>query len=53
MRLNRRTFSGMLLGAASAPRGSFAQATKARTAFYSGVGTELTNYAVDADTGTL
>jgi 6-phosphogluconolactonase len=54
---SRRTFSGMLVGTVAAPRGSFAQAakerTQERTAFYSGVGTELTHYAVDVEADTL
>jgi 6-phosphogluconolactonase len=51
--LSRRTFSVMLAGSAAAPHGSFAQSAKEHMAFYSGVGTELTHYAVDADAFTL
>jgi len=51
--LSRRTFSVMLAGGAAAPHGSLAQAAKQHMAFYSGVGTELTRYAVDADACTL
>src|SRR3974377_1712689 len=51
--LSRRTFSAMLAGSAAAPRGSFAQGAKEHMAFYSGVGTELTHYTVDADACTL
>jgi 6-phosphogluconolactonase len=50
---SRRTFSVMLAGSAAAPRGAFAQAAKERSAFYSGVGTELTHYEVDVDADTL
>jgi len=55
MALDRRSFSAMLAGTVMAPGLSFAQgvATKARTALYSGVGTELTHYEVDADAATL
>ena len=55
MALDRRGFSAMLAGTVLAPGLSFAQglATKARTALYSGVGTELTHYEVDTDAATL
>ena len=51
--LSRRTFSAMLAGTVAAPRGAFARAAKKRMAFYSGVGTELTHYAVDVGADTL
>ena len=41
MTVDRRTFSALLAGAVAAPRMSFAQAAKDRSAFYSGVGPEL------------
>jgi 6-phosphogluconolactonase len=52
MIVNRRTFSALLAGAVAAPRMSFAQA-KDKSAFYSGVGPELTHYEVDFDAATL
>src|SRR5450432_2745271 len=52
MSVNRRTFSVLLAGAVAAPRMSFAQA-KDKSAFYSGVGPELTHYEVDFDAATL
>jgi 6-phosphogluconolactonase len=52
MTVNRRTFSALLAGAVAAPRMSFAQA-KDRSAFYSGVGAELTHFEVDFDAATL
>ena len=50
---SRRTFSAMLAGTVATLRGSFAQAATERMAFYSGVGTELTRYAVDVGADTL
>jgi 6-phosphogluconolactonase len=52
MTVNRRTFSALLAGAVAAPRTSFAQA-KDKSAFYSGVGPELTHFEVDFDAATL
>src|SRR3954468_13877332 len=52
MLINRRTFSGLLAGTVAAPRMAFAQ-TKDKSAFYSGVGPELTHYEVDFDAATL
>jgi len=49
----RRTVAMMLAGTVAAPQVSFGQAAKDRSAFYSGVGTELTHYDVDVDAGTL
>jgi len=46
--LSRRRFSAMLAGSVSVMQGSFAQAAAERMAFYSGVGTELAHYDVDA-----
>ena len=43
----------MLAGTVAAPRMSFAQSTKERSALYSGVGVELTHYEVDVDAATL
>jgi 6-phosphogluconolactonase len=51
--VSRRAFSAMLAGAVAAPGATFAQGTKERSAFYSGVGTELTHYDVDLDADTL
>jgi len=50
--INRRTFSALLAGAVAAPRVSFAQA-KVNSAFYSGVGGQLTHFAVDFGAATL
>jgi 6-phosphogluconolactonase len=52
MTVNRRTFSALLAGAVAAPRMALAQA-KDRSAFYSGVGAELTHFEVDFDAATL
>jgi 6-phosphogluconolactonase (cycloisomerase 2 family) len=52
MIVNRRTFSAMLAGAIAAPRMAVAQA-KDRSAFYSGVGGQLTQFEVDFDAATL
>src|SRR5260370_36977131 len=52
MTINRRTFSALLAGAVAAPRVSFAQA-KDNSAFYSGVGGQLTHYEVDFSAATL
>jgi len=52
MIIDRRTFSVMLAGTMAAPRMAFAQA-KDRSAFYSGVGGQLTQFEVDFDAATL
>src|SRR6266436_4813747 len=52
MIVNRRTFSTLLAGAIAAPRLAFAQA-KDRSAFYSGVGGQLTHFEVDYDAAAL
>jgi 6-phosphogluconolactonase (cycloisomerase 2 family) len=52
MTINRRTFSALLASAVAAPRESFAQA-KVNSAFYSGVGGQLTHYEVDFGAATL
>ena len=52
MMVNRRTFSAMVASAVAAPRMSFAQA-KDRSAFYSGVGGQLTHFEVDFDAASL
>jgi 6-phosphogluconolactonase len=52
MTVNRRTFSAMIAGAVAAPRMAFAQA-KDNSAFYSGVGGQLTHYGVDFSAATL
>src|SRR5258707_3148960 len=44
---NRRTVSAMLAGTVVAPSFAFAQSDKQKSAFYSGVGNELTHYEVD------
>jgi 6-phosphogluconolactonase len=53
MNLDRRTFSAMLAGTLAAPRVAFAQGGNPKSAFYSGVGSELTHYEVDPDAATL
>ncbi|HMA71837.1 MAG TPA: beta-propeller fold lactonase family protein [Xanthobacteraceae bacterium] len=45
---NRRTVSAMLAGTVAAPSFAFAQRETQQSAFYSGVGNELTHYEVDA-----
>jgi 6-phosphogluconolactonase len=52
MTINRRTFSAMVAGAVAAPRMAFAQA-RDNSAFYSGVGGQLTHYEVDFGAATL
>jgi 6-phosphogluconolactonase len=52
MTVDRRTFSAMLAGTVAAPRMAFAQ-SKDRSAFYSGVGGQLTQFEVDFDAATL
>src|SRR5260221_13121478 len=52
MIVNRRTFSTLLAGAVAAPGMAFAQA-KDKSAFYSGVGGQLTHYEVDFGAATL
>jgi 6-phosphogluconolactonase len=52
MTLNRRTFSAILASTLAAPRLALAQA-KDRSAFFSGVGGQLTQFDVDFDTATL
>jgi 6-phosphogluconolactonase len=52
MTVNRRTFSAMLAATVAAPRMSFAQA-KVNSAFYSGVGGQLTHFEVDFAAATL
>lgn len=51
--LDRRAFSALLAGTVVAPRLSWGQTAKERSAFYSGVGTELIHYEVDPDAATL
>jgi 6-phosphogluconolactonase (cycloisomerase 2 family) len=56
MAVNRRTFSTLLAGTLAAPaahRIAFAQAGKGNSAFYSGVGPELTHYEVDFNDAAL
>jgi len=53
MNLDRRSFSAMLAGTIAAPRLAFAEAAGTKSAFYSGVGPELTHYEVDPDAATL
>src|ERR1700720_4797691 len=52
MIVDRRTFSAMLAGTVAAPRMAIAQA-KDRSAFYSGVGGQLTQFEVAFDVATL
>ena len=52
MTINRRTFSALLASAVAAPRMAFAQA-KVNTAFYSGVGGQLTHFEIDFGAATL
>jgi 6-phosphogluconolactonase (cycloisomerase 2 family) len=51
--VDRRTFTTLLVGGIAAPKTSFAQSVKAKDAFYSAVGPELTLYGVDVDEATL
>ena len=57
MNLDRRTFTAMLAGTTVAPvvapRFAFAQGAATKSAFYSGVGPELSHYEVDPDAATL
>lgn len=52
MTVDRRTFSTLLAGALAAPGAAFAQA-KTNSAFYSGVGGQLTHFEVDFDGAAL
>jgi hypothetical protein len=52
MIVNRRKFSAMLAGTLAAPRMAFGLA-KDSSAFYSGVGGQLTQFDVDFDAATL
>jgi 6-phosphogluconolactonase len=51
--VDRRTFTALLVGGIAASRASFAQNSKAKNVFYSGVGPELTLYSVDVDNAAL
>jgi 6-phosphogluconolactonase len=51
--LNRRTFSALLAGSVAAPGLSWAQGSKGKMAFYSGVGPDFTHYDVDVDGAAL
>ena len=51
--VDRRTFTTILVGSIVAPRASFAQSSKAKSVFYSGVGPELTLYSVDVENAAL
>jgi 6-phosphogluconolactonase len=53
LQFDRRTVTAMLAGAAVAPKFAIAEGSEQRSAFYSGVGNELTHYDVDAGTATL
>ena len=53
MNLDRRTFTAMLAGTVAAPRFAFTQGAATKSAFYSGVGPELSHYEVDPDAATL
>ena len=50
---DRRTVTAMLAGSVVAPNLAFAQSGNQKSAFYSGVGNELTHYEVDAAAATL
>ena len=50
---NRRRVSAMLAGTVAAPHFAFAKGAKTQSAFYSGVGNELTHYEVDFATAEL
>ena len=50
---DRRAVSAMLAGSVAAPRFAFAQQSKEKSTFYSGVGNELTHYEVDASAAAL
>lgn len=51
--LDRRAFSAMIAGAVVAPGMSFAREAEDRMALYSGIGTDLIHFEVDADEATL
>jgi 6-phosphogluconolactonase len=51
--LDRRTFTTLLVGGIAAPGASFAQNSKVKNVFYSGVGPELTLYSIDVDEAAL
>src|SRR5258706_11088802 len=51
--IERRTFTMLLVCGIAAPKASFAQSSKAKNVFYSGVGPELTLYSVDVDNAAL
>ena len=51
--LDRRTFSTLLAGAVAAPRIALAQTAKDKSAFFSGVGPDLTHFEVDFDAAAL
>ena len=51
--VDRRTFTTLLVGGIAAPKTTFAQSSKAKNVFYSGVGPELTLYGVDVDNAAL
>ena len=51
--VDRRTFTTLLVGGIAAPGASFAQNSKVKNVFYSGVGPELTLYSIDVDEAAL
>ena len=51
--ISRRQFTGLVAGAAIAPKTSWAQPTNARTVLYASVGPDLTLYDIDVDAATL
>lgn len=51
--IDRRTFAALLAGAAIAPSTSWGQPVTGKTAFYSGVGPDLTLYDMDVNAATL
>jgi hypothetical protein len=51
--VDRRAFTTLLVGGIAAPGASFAQNSKVKKVFYSGVGPELALYSVDVDEAAL
>ena len=51
--ITRRTFTGLIAGAALTPNASWGQAANGTTVFYASVGPDLTLYDIDVDAATL
>src|SRR5262245_49360344 len=51
--ISRRAFTGLIAGAAIAPKTSWAQSANGKTVFYASVGPDLTLYDIDLDAATL